>query len=358
MTAYYKVPYTALILTAGLATALPIRNDARVVEANVTRDSIDSVVLSSKVGGASSIHYPSREYFLGNANFAQEPSKPRILTKGEESIVDELLSTILKDIDRETRYGCGDKEHPRYFPQHPRLALMYNGGGFSPEAWLRFRRSTRIYAPAVTLVPFNQVTPGNYIIDVTSIQATQPLATATYRHSDFKFGSEFASQPIFGGPGREGPPSIADVLKTSQATFTLSVQTLNNRDDYAWARTLLLGKGNFVRDGGDGREIKDKPEVLKMITEEIERFELSLPERQRMVSGGLHRKEDLKVVAYDRSPSDELNVVRAEMRPGPDWLAGYYREYLLEKKPENWQVRDIDTISFTDVFAIEVCKEP
>lgn len=287
--------------------------------------------------------------------------KLHTLSKPERAVVDALLTTTLEYIDRETRNGCGDKEYSGYFPQHPKLALTYRGEGFNAEHWLWLRRITRWTAPAVTLVPYDQITPETYVVDVKEIQATKPIATATYRHSTFNFGSGFESQPIFGLGSFDGPPIVAGDLKTSQASFSLSFAS-----DYAWATTLTFGKGNFASDktaeAQDRRLITDKPEEQAAIAEGIKKFELDLPEQQRFQPVDY---DDLTkgISAFDYSPrTDQLNVVKAVLNmmlpEGSIVFAGWYRTYLVEKKENGWGVLDMDTTSFTDHFAGFLCREP
>ncbi|MBI2655611.1 hypothetical protein HYX06_04280 [Candidatus Woesearchaeota archaeon] len=86
MTAYYRAPYTALILAAGLATALPVRNNAGIAKPNVARNSIDSIASPSIISSVSPMPYSLEEYFLKNPDFAQNQARDQIL------LLDSLVS--------------------------------------------------------------------------------------------------------------------------------------------------------------------------------------------------------------------------------------------------------------------------
>ena len=120
---------------------------------------------------------------LPDESSVQSLPRPKSFTlnKAEKSVIEALLDSYLNYIDYDTRYGCGEKNHPRYFPQHPKLVLMYKGGGFMPEFWKDLKMSTRRWAPAVTLLSHEEVVPEAYLIDVMDVKTTTPVALVTYR---------------------------------------------------------------------------------------------------------------------------------------------------------------------------------
>jgi hypothetical protein len=296
------------------------------------------------------------------------PLRTRRLTATEESVIEALLREFLENMDIETRHGCGDKEHPRFFPQRPRLAFMYKGGGFMPETWLGFRIIARKTAPAVVLVPWNEITAETFVLDVLKVEAKEPLARATYRHSGFTFGSAHSSQPIFGGPGRDLPGSVFTIEKDpSEAVFSFFYEKdRENGREYASAKPLLIGKGNFARIDREEREakkIKDAPELIRAIAEGIRKFELTLPEEYRMGPLSNYDRIEEWVSAEDHSPrsaAPNLAVAILEMMLPKDSIifAGHYREYLVEKKGDEWTVLDSNTVSFTDHFELMYCPKP
>lgn len=274
------------------------------------------------------------------------------LTKVQQELVRELMRTLLGHIDEETRYGCGENGHPRYFPRQPKLVVTYQKGGFTPDFWLELQLMAREIAPAVTLMSYKESADEVYLIDILSIKATRPLATLAYRHSKFNFGSKFASVPIFGAGQYQKPSNLARTLVTNEARIALS-------GDH-WANTATLARGNiYLRDREEmkNHEVKDKPEILEAISEGVEKFELTLPEDERMASGFWYKKEELEVKTYDYSSLVDPNVVLVIVNTPPNF-SGVVRLYLLEKQSE-WRVVDTVTNTWSDHLPPRVpCTEP
>lgn len=268
--------------------------------------------------------------FVGNGvAFAQT----QILTHKQEEAVRGLLNKILYFVDKESRYGCGDRLSPQYFPQYPKLAITYRGGGFSPEFWRQIKEKVRMNAPSATLVPYNAITPDTYRIDVVSVASERgsALTTVTYR-SSFDF--------------RDMSKSKAAKMQTNSAKLV---------DNYT---VLILAKGHFVDIVDETAKIKAGDKRFRAIANSVKEFELASPETDRLKPVDYDTIAEKWLTAYEHGPKVMIAVLRRAF-PGGNELSGKYRVYLVELVGNQWRVVDSETIVFSDYLSPgPVCKEP
>ncbi len=269
--------------------------------------------------------------FIGNGVASEQA--PSLTGKQEEAVLG-LLNKIMRFVDRESRYGCGDKLNPQYFPQYPRLTITYRGNGFSPRFWRQIKKEVRMDAPSATLIPHNAITSDTYRIDITNITSEKGsgLTTVTYR-SSFNF--------------RDMPKSRGADKQTSSAKIV---------DNW---EVLTIAKGHFVDIADETAKIKTGDKRLHAIADGIKEFELALPENERLKPVDYDTMAEKGITAYEHGPKVMVAALDRMYPPGTVILAGKYRKYLVELVEGRWRVIDSETIAFSDyLVGGPECKTP
>jgi hypothetical protein len=274
----------------------------------------------------------------------------RSLADREENMILDLVNEILDHIDDESRFGCGDIESSRFFPQSPKLAVTYRERGFSSEFWFALKTQVRIRAPSVELLSYDSAERDVFFINVLGVEYLgDNLAELVFQHSAFGFWLDFSAQGFSAIVSRQGS---ARTRLTSHAIFSLN-------NDWSAFRLITLSQGQFVRGfERNYRLISPDSSFFDEISEFVKSVELSLPERERV-----------SPVQYDEGFENSLRIYRDNDNPDVAivslkqflsdsiFLSGHYRLYLLEFFKE-WRVVDSEMIGFTDVIGISACREP
>ncbi|MEQ1561690.1 MAG: hypothetical protein ABL899_03160 [Nitrospira sp.] len=276
--------------------------------------------------------------------------------KDQRTLVVNFVSTIFEYVDRYVRSGCSDVASPDFFPRTPKLKVTYRGGAFPLEIWTQLRFAVRKKAPSVMLVAYDEDVKDTYLIDITDVEATQPLASIKYHYSAlFTFLSDdldpYGLSDTSDFPPKQRPERSSTQTGTARVAFTRGYDPT----------TATLSKGTFHHEYEYDEGLRVGSDAVKRsVLSAIRDFELTLPEDLRVIDPKVEvRRLSVELYDYSRHSNTDPNVIVVKINTQQD-LTGVGRRYLLEKNQVGlWSVVDYKNIFWTDFGPPRyICPEP